>query len=741
MEISRRTFLQVTTVVGGSFVIGHYFSARALAQGFQQQVPLVPDSFVRIDPDNTITIMARNPEIGQGVRTSLPMLIAEELDADWSRVKIKQADFDMTKYGMQMSGGSFSTPMAWQPLRQLGAAGRQLLIAAAAEKWGVPASECATEPSRVVHNASGRSATYGELAESASRQFPPPASSILLKDPKDYRILGKPQPNCANRDIVTGRQVFGIDIELPGLLHAVIQRCPVFGGTVKSANLDEIRKIPGIRHAFVIEGDLSSDRVLPSEPGLEPGIAIIANSWWLAQRARKSLRVDWDNGIGASQSTEDFAKRALEIFKEEPANSTRAYGDLDAAFKSASKIIEADYAYPFLAHGTLEPQGTTASWKDGKLEIWTTSQQPGVGSGLVGQHLGMHANDITIHLVRAGGGFGRRLMNDYLLEAAFLTKKIGAPVKLLWSREDDFTHDTYRPGGFHNLKAGLDAQGRVIAWRQHFATFGEGRRFLTGAEVDPGEFPAGFIPAYGMYSTAMPLRLRTGWLRAPGGNPFCWVGQSFIDELATVAGRDPLDLQLEILNTSSIQDSTSGQSPRRFGPPPLNASRLKGVLELVAEKSNWRQLKSTKGHGYGIAAYFCHAGYFAEVAEVSVDKQNRVTVNQIWAAGDVGSQIVNPWGAEQQCYGGIIEGLSQMQQEITLEAGQVQQTNFHQHPMLRFNQAPLIHADFLKTDYPPTGLGEPTLPPAIPAVTNAIFAATGKRIRSLPIKYSGFSFA
>jgi len=739
MQISRRSFLRVSAVTGGGLMITLHKPIRTLAQGFQQQAPLVPESFIRIHADNTITIMARNPEIGQGVRTSLPMMIAEELDADWSKVKIEQADLNPAKFGMQMSGGSFSTPMAWEPLRQVGAVARQLLIAAAAQKWGVPVSECSTEPSRVLHRASGKSATYGELAEAASRQTPATPDKVPLKDPKDYRIMGKPQANCDNHDIVTGKQVFGIDVELPGLLHAVIQKCPVFGGTAKVANLEDIRKLPGVRHAFEIESNLSKDSVVPGEPGLEPGIAIIAETWWHAQNARKSLKVQWDNGTGASQNTDDFLKRAQEIFKQDPANTARAYGDLGAAFKSASKVIEAEYVYPFLAHGTLEPQGSTASWKDGKLEIWTTSQQPGGGSGLVAQHLGISADAINVHLIRAGGGFGRRLMNDYLLEAAYLTKKVGAPVKLLWSREDDFTHDSYRPGGFHHLKAAIDAQGHLIGWRQNFVTFGEGRRFSTAAEAGE-DFPSNFVANYGLYFTAMPLRLRTGWLRAPGSNALCWVGQSFLDECAAAAGRDPLDLHLEILG-ATIPHTDAGQSQRRFGPPPLNPARLKGVLELVAEKANWRQLKSSRGHGYGIAATFCHAGYFAEVAEVSVDSQNRVSVNQVWAAGDVGSQIVNPSGAEQQCYGGIIEGLSHMQQEITLEAGQVQQTNYHQHPMLRMRQAPKIHAHFRKTDYPPTGLGEPTLPPAIPAVANAIFAATGKRIRTLPIKHSGFTFA
>jgi len=320
--------------------------------------------------------------------------------------------------------------------------------------------------------------------------------------------------------------------------------------------------------------------------------------------------------------------------------------------------------------------------------------------------------------------------------AAYISQKIGQPVKLLWAREDDFTHDSYRAAGYMNLKGGLDAEGKVIAWRQHQAAFGDGDKYATSASVGRDEFPSGRIASYGLYRSPIPLRLRTGWLRAPGSNSHCWVGQSFVDELACAAGRDPLDIQLEILSAAY-----TGKPPDKSSPRTLNPERLKAVLELVAEKSNWRQRKKEKGRGMGIAAYFCHLGYFAEVADVSVDEKNRVTVHTIWAAGDVGSQIVNPSGAEAQCFGAIIEGLGQLQQEITLAGGQVEQTNFHQYNYMRMRQIPKIEIFFKKTDFPPTGLGEPTLPPLLPAVTNAIFAATGKRIRTLPIQKSGFSFA
>jgi isoquinoline 1-oxidoreductase beta subunit len=736
MQISRRSFLQISALAGGGFALGLYDAPWLDGQQRTPPPPLKPDAFIKIASDGTITLMARNPEIGQGVRTSLPMLIAEELDADWTKVKIEQADLNEAAYGPQSAGGSMSTPTAWEPLRRVGAAGRAVLIAAAAEKWGVPAEECTTDNGRVLHAKSGKSAGYGELADAAAKMTPPTPDKIKMKDPATYRIIGTKQTNIDAHKIATGQPLFGIDVTVPGMLYAVIQRCPVFGGKVKSSNSAEIAKMPGVRHVFEIESNLTTDTVLPTEPGLEPGIAIVAESWWLAQKARKALTVDWDYGSGQAQSSEGFAKRAAEILTQPPVNTLIAYGDVDATLKSAAKVIEADYAYPFLAHGTLEAQGTTAQFKDGKLELWSTSQTPGGGVRLAAKTLGIAETDIHLHMIRAGGGFGRRLMNDYLVEAAYIAKKVtGAPVKLLWAREDDFTHDSYRAAGFMNLKGGLDAQGKVIAWRQHQAAFGDGDKFATSAAVSADEFPSGRIANYGLYRSPIPLRLRTGWLRAPGSNSHCWVGQSFVDELAAAAGRDPLDVQLEILSTPSLAKSQPA------GPRVLNPERLKGVLEMVAEKANWRQRKTEKGRAMGLAAYFCHLGYFAEVADVSVDDQNVVTVHKIWAAGDVGSHIINPSGAEAQCFGAIIEGLGQLQQEITLANGQVEQTNYHQYNFMRMKQIPKIEIFFKKTNFPPTGLGEPTLPPLLPAVTNAIFAATGKRIRTLPIQKSGFKLA
>jgi isoquinoline 1-oxidoreductase beta subunit len=740
--LSRRSFLRLGAAVGGGFALGLYDKPLALAQGPGPRPDLSPRAFISIAPDGIVTIMAKSPEIGQGVKTMLPMLIAEELDADWSMVRVQQGDLDEARYGGQSAGGSTTTPQNWLPLRQVGAAGRQMLIGVAAQRWGVPESECTTSPGRVLHVTSNRSLGYGELAADTASCAIPSLASVKLKDPADYRIIGKTQRGVDNHAIVTGKPLFGIDTKVPGMVYATIERSPVFGAKVKTANLDEIKKLPGVRQAFVIDGTLPAPGgIVASDPGLEPGVAILADTWWQAQSARAKLKINWDLGPGATQSSDDFATRAAALLKATPANTLRTDGDVDAALASAAKVVEATYAYPFIAHMTLEPMNTTASFKDGKMEVWSPSQSPSGGRGMIARTLNLQPTDITVHLTRVGGAFGRRLSNDYMVEAAYLAKQSGLPVKLVWAREDDIAHDPYRAGGFHSLKAGLDAQGKLVAYRQHLVTYGDGARVASSAGITPTEFPAARVPNYGLYTSLMPLHLRTGPLRAPGSNALCWVGQSFMDEIAVAAGRDPIELQIELLKSTPIQ-SAAGPGGRGGGGGALNPERLIGVLQLVAEKSNWANRKRVPGRGMGVGCYFCHQGYFAEVAEVTVDSANKIAVNHVWAAGDIGSQIVNPGAAENMVQGAILDGIGQMQQEITLAAGQVQQTNFHQHSPLRINQTPpVIDVFWRKTAFSPTGLGEPSLPPILPAVANAVFAATGKRIRTIPLTRSGFSFA
>ncbi len=507
-----------------------------------------------------MTIVAKNPEIGQGIKTSFPMIIADELDVDWASVRIEQADLDDSKFGGQMTGGSFATPFNWTPMRQVGAAARSMFVTAAAQIWNVSPSECRTATGKVIHEASNRSIAYGELAEKVATLPPPPLDSVKLKGPKEYRIIGKTKPGADTRAIVTGQALFGIDVKVPGMLHAVFEKCRVFGGTVAKANLEEIRKLPGVKHAFVVERPIIHDSVLPADPGLENGIAIVAETWWQAQSARRKLQVSWNEGPRASQSSAAFAQRAEQLSKEAPQRTIRSDSDVEAALKAADKVVEAAYAYPFIAHAPLEPQGATAVWKDGSIEIWTTSQSPGSGRRMIAQALGIEEKNVQVHMVRGGGGFGRRATNDYIVEAAYIAKQAGAPVKLLWSREDDMTHNYYRPGGFQYMKAGLDNSGKVTAWRDHFVSYGEGERYVNSGAMGLMEFPQRFVKNFALHSSVQPLGIKTGTLRAPSSNAFAFVIQSFIDELAAAAkkGSDSVPS-----GTPEQRRAASGAFPRR----------------------------------------------------------------------------------------------------------------------------------------------------------------------------------
>jgi isoquinoline 1-oxidoreductase subunit beta len=611
--------------------------------------------------------------------------------------------------------------------------------------------ECTAASGVVYHRASNRSINYGELASKAAATPVPAFASLKLKDPKDYKIIGKSTRGVETKDMVVGKPIFGIDVTVPGMLYAVFEKTPVLGGKVVSANLDAIKSMKGVKHAFVVEGIPIANtypNYLFGGPGFEAGIAIVADNWWAAQSAREKLEVKWDLGRWEAQDSDENARKADELSKQPAARTLRSDGDAEAALKRDDvTVVEARYAFPFIAHATMEPQNCTASYEDGKVEIWSSSQFPAPGRTAAARLLGLPEAGITIHMVRGGGGFGRRAYNDSTCEAAWISKTVGAPVKLLWTREDDIKHDYYRCGGFQYFKAAIDQSGKIIAWKDHFVAYGEGEAFVHDGGFNASEFPADYVENFLVQASTMPLGLKTGALRAPGSNSMAWVIQSFLDELAHAAGQDPVQFRLDLLKHRLPPKSGAAPTtaPRR-GPGGqqilgFSASRAASVIQLAAEKSGWGKRELPKGTALGFAFRVCMGGYFAEVAEVSLVASKKLKVNKVWVAGDIGRQIINPTGAENQVHGAIIDGLSEMIQEIKLKQGRVTQSNFHDHPMLRITQAPEIEVHFLKSDNQPTGLGEPPLPPILPAVSNAIFTLTGERIRTLPISKQGFSFA
>ncbi len=733
---SRRAFLKATATAGGGLLLQAVLppfaqiataDAAAAASG---EAAAALNAYIRIAPDGIVTIMSKNPEIGQGIKTMLPMVIAEELDVAWEHVRIEQAPLDAAKYGQQFAGGSRATPLNYDPLRRVGAAGRQMLVAAAAQSWDVQPSTCSTEAGVVYHRDSGRSLAYGALAAKAAGMPVPDLAGVALKDPKTFRIIGQPIPGVDNAKVVSGQPLFGIDVAVPGMLHAVFHKCPVFGGKVVTANIDALKALPGIHDAFVVKASEAN----PSGDlqGLSDGVAIVAKSWWAASRAREKLKVTWDEGPTAAQSSESFAQRAVTLAAGEPASYLRRDGDVGSSLAGAARLVDAAYSYPFLAHISLEPQNCTAHFQDGKIVFWAPTQLPAPGAKLVAATLGIAESDITVNMTRMGGGFGRRLRNDFMAEAAWISRKVGAPIKLVWTREDDIQHDFYRPAGFHFFKGGLDGAGKLVALRDHFVTFGHGGKLADSAAMDAGEFPAGLVPHLEYGQSVMELGVPTGPLRAPRSNALGFVFQSFLDELAYAAGADPLHFRLALLGEPKVLTNSGGKPDalRDF-----NTGRMRNVLRRVGEISGWSERHTLPARtAKGVAFYFSHFGYFAEVVQATVLPSGDIKLDHVWVVGDVGSQIINPSGAENQVQGAALDGLgSALGQAITIERGRVVQSNFDSVKPLRIDQAPPVDVEFLITDNPPTGLGEPALPPVVPALCNAIFAATGKRIRSLPI--------
>jgi isoquinoline 1-oxidoreductase beta subunit len=727
-DVSRRRFLKVTGLAGAGLVLAYQLgpmSRPAEAAGaVSTKGDLVFNAYVRIAPTGIVTLYNKAPEIGQGIKTSFPMILAEHMDADWADVHIEQAPIDPKVYGRQSAGGSRSTPTGWEAHRHAGATARAMLVTAAAKTWGVPESELTTEKSTVIHAATGRKLKYGELAEKAAALPVPDDKTVHIKSRKEYKLLGTRVMGVDVPKIVTGQPLYGIDQKVPGMLYATYTKAPATGGKVASANLADIKKMPGVKDAFVVEGN---GRVAE----LMPGVAIVATSTWAAIKAKRALNVVWDESEASDDSWSDMNKQAKKIAKGEPAAMLKEGGDLDAAFKSAAKTVEAFYAYPYLSHAPMEPQNCTASFKDGAIEFWAPTQAPDRALDQIAELLGIDKSKVLIHQVRAGGGFGRRLSNDYMCEVAAITKRVGAPIHLQWTREDDMAHDFYRPGGFHQMKGALDAKGKLIGWSDHFMTVSsDGKNPAASANIEVDAFPVSVLKNYQVGQTMLEAYTPTGPWRAPRSNAIAWVIQSFFHELAVASGRDHVEFMLEAMG-----DPRWLKEGDEFA---LNTGRAAGVIKLAAEKAGWGK-PLPKGRAQGLAFFFSHSGHFAEVAEVSVDDKKKVTVHKITVAGDIGP-VMNMSGAETQAQGAAIDGLSTMMGlEVTFEKGRNEQANFDQYPILRMRSAPVVEAHFIQSDFPPTGMGEPALPPVAPAVCNAIFAATGERIRTLPLKRSGYT--
>ena len=736
---SRRGFLRTSAIGAGALVIGMGAAGALAAPGSAAGAAFMPNVFIRIDRKGVVTLVSKQPEIGQGIKTSLPMVIAEELEIDWKDVRIVQGDLNPA-YGPQGAGGSTSTPTNYENFHRLGATARTILVQAAAQTWGVPAAECNAANGAVVHGPSKRKLGYGALVPLASTLPVPDAAAVQLKDPASYKLLGTRIGGVDNAAIVSGKPLFGIDIQLPGMLHAVYAKCPVFGGKPVSANLDAIKAMSGVKDAFVIEGTENLN-------GLRPGVAIVATSTWAAIKARRALEVKWDEGVGANHSWADFGAQARAAAGKPGATVLRQDGDVNKAFAGAAKMVEASYSYPFISHASMEPQNCTAWFKpgDGSLELWAPTQNPGAGQALVTTTFGIPKEKITLHIIRSGGGFGRRLSSDFIVEATAIARKVGAPVKLTWTREDDLQHDHFRPGGFHHLRGGVDANGRLVGWHNHFVTFAnrverDGKSILqpgSGGSLSGDEFPGRWLGNCLLEQTALECRIPMGPWRAPGSSVFSWVFHSFIDELAHAAGRDPVEFRLELLGDKDVMPGTGERGQ------PYSVSRMRNVLKAVAEKADWGKRKFGPGQGAGVAFHFSHRGYVAEVAEVTVSKSGQLKVDRVVVVTDIGAQIVNLSGAENQVQGSVIDGLSTlMYPELNIDKGRVVQSNFHDYQLLRMPDTPTkIDIHFLKTDYPVTGLGEPVLPPLAPAVCNAIFAATGKRVRELPLSKTDLSWS
>ncbi len=731
--VTRRTFLG-GMFSAGAFVLGaRLLPVEAMASTDAGLAAWNPSVYLGIETDGSVIIVAHRSEMGTGIRSVLPSVLADELDADWARVKIEQAIGD-AKYGSQNTDGSCSIRDFYDAMREAGSSARMMLESAAAAQWGVPVAECKAQNHQVVHAGSGRKLGYGELAASAAKQEVPKKAELKFKSPAEYRYIGKDTPTVDRDDICAGRGTFGIDSTMPGMVYASIARSPVLGGKLKSYDDQETRKVRGVQKVVQL-------------PGFKPphafqalgGVAVIADNTWAAIKGREKLKLDWEAAENASYESAAYKQSLLETVRK-PQKVVRNVGDVDAEFAKGGKIHEAEYYVPHLAHAPMEPPAAVAEFKDGKALIYAATQNPQAVQDTVAAALGIDKKNVECHVTLLGGGFGRKSKPDYVAEAALLSREVGKPVKVTWTREDDIRFDYYHAVAAMYMKAAVDEKGRPTAWLQRSAfpsigsTFGGPSAPGQGFEMGMGWTNVPFdIPNHRAENGPAKAQVRIGWLRSVANIYHAFAVHSFVDELARLAKRDSVEYLLDVLGQSrKIDVGQRGPTAEKF---PLETGRLRRVIELAAERSDWAKKKPAKGRALGVAAHWSFLSYVAAVVEVEVGVGGKIRIPRVDIAADVG-RVINPDRVKSQFEGASVFGAGiALMGEITAADGAIQQSNFHNYLVARINEAPIeTRVHLIESDAPPAGVGEPGVPPMLPAICNAVFAATGKRIRDLPLR-------
>jgi isoquinoline 1-oxidoreductase beta subunit len=745
-NVSRRGFLQ-GAFSAGAFVLcarmvpRPLWAASSVAPASVAASAFHPSVFVGIHTDGMVYIVAHRSEMGNGVRTSLPRILADELDADWNRVTVIQGDGDAA-YGSQDTDGSHSVREFFDTLREAGATARLMLIRAAAQQWGVPESQCVADPMHTVSDKnSSRKLGYGELAALAAKLSVPKKEELKFKSPQDWRYIGKPATGYDIADICSGKPLFGMDVRVDGMLYAAIAHPPVLGGKVKSLDDSATLKVIGVEKTVPID---------PFKPphAFQPlgGVAVIADNTWAAFKGRNQLKIEWDNGGNASYNSADY-KKELRQTARQPGKVVHTVGDPDAEFAKGGKIIEAEYFAPHLAHASMEPPVAVADVRDEKVTVWSPTQDPQGVQEQVAKALGLKKENVTCHVTFLGGGFGRKSKPDYAVEAAVLSKKTGKPVKVIWSREDDIKFDYYHSVAAMYMKAAIDEAGKPTAWLQRSvfppigSTFNSSEVYGSAGEMSLGWDLSPFnLPNFRSENGPATAHVRIGWLRSVANIYHAFAVQTFANELAVAANRDPYDYLLSLLGPARNVDPGPKGSPGVAEKYPYDIGRLRHVAELAAEKSNWGKKKSGKGSGMGIAVHRSFLTYVASVVEVEVDDQGVIRIPRVTTAVDAGI-VINPEMVRSQFEGAAVFGTSIARTgEITATAGAVDQSNFFDYQVARMNDAPRqVDVHIVESTAPPAGVGEPGVPPFVPALCNAIYAATGKRVRELPLTRNGFS--